>query len=68
MQELDKSTMDNIISFFRVSPSGRDNGIACCNRRTNIAWRQMTRLAMKRMLRNCCFGDLLFMRDMYDIV
>jgi len=52
MEDLDKPTMDNIFSFFALSPSCRDNGIACCNRRINIAWRQMNRLVMKRMLRN----------------
>ena len=33
--------MDHIYSFLATSPCAQANGIACCNRATNIAWRRM---------------------------
>ena len=52
MEDIDKATMDNIFGFCQLSPSCRDNGIACCNRRANMTWRRMKRLVAKRMLRH----------------
>ena len=76
MEDLDKPTMDNIFGFFQLSPSCRDNGIACCNRRTNMTWRRMNRLVVKRMLRDAVASTWttllapyrLFMLDLDDIV
>ena len=72
MEDLDKPTMDNIFGFFGLSPSCRDNGIACSNRRANIVWRQMNRLVVKRMLHDAAAHnqpvDILFILDLDDIV
>ena len=33
--------LDGICPFLATSACAQDNGIACCNRATNIAWRRM---------------------------
>ena len=55
--QLDRPILDMIVQCLATSPSQKANGIACCNRRCNVAWRRMHWALVRKLLKSALDDD-----------